>query len=453
MFIRVHLWFLILYKEKMIPRYTTPEMAAIWTPQAKFQNWLRIEVEAARAMEGLGTVPNGTADHIATAMIDVDRIDMIEVETRHDVIAFLTSISEQIGDAGKYLHQGLTSSDIVDTGFSMLLRDSGMQIAGRLRLVLDILKRLAAEHKSTLCIGRSHGIHGEPTTFGLKMAGHYCAFERCLEALNRAIETVSICSLSGAVGTHATCPPVIQDQVAAALNLTPEIISTQIIPRDRHAQFFACLGVIAGAIDNLATEIRHLQRSEVREVEEYFHAGQKGSSAMPHKRNPVLSENLSGLARVIRAAVIPAMENQTLWHERDISHSSVERTILPDAIMACDFALKRLAEVMDGLIIYPDQMMENINALGGLIYSQKVMLALIEEGGLSREDAYKIVQTTAMQVWEEGCRKGKDHFLSLLTANPCVTDKLPAEKLQSLFNPQDYLTHVAERIDHAIKSS
>ncbi len=431
----------------MIPRYITPEMEAIWSPEVKFKNWLSIESYVAEAMEIDKTVPKGTADAIRTAQINIDRIDAIELETRHDVIAFLTSISEQIGDAGKYLHQGLTSSDVVDTGFSMLLRDSGLQIKSRLNNVLCALKKQATAHRDTICIGRSHGIHAEPTTFGLRMASHYMAFKRCAARLGNAIDEVSICALSGPVGTHATCPPYIQSYVADKLRLTTENISTQIIPRDRHAMFFSVLGVIAGCIDNLATEIRHLQKSEVREVEEFFNKGQKGSSAMPHKRNPVLSENLSGLARIIRAGVIPALENMTLWHERDISHSSVERTTLPDSIMACDFALERLASVMDKLVVYPDQMKANIDALGGLIYSQKVLLALIDKG-LSREDAYKIVQDNAMSVWDGGC---KDHFIDVLQKDQRVSDLLSVEDLTALFNPQDYLTHCGELIDNAIK--
>jgi adenylosuccinate lyase len=430
----------------MISRYITPEMNSIWSPEVKFKNWLLIESYVAEAMEADGTIPSGTAKTIQSASINIDRIDAIELETRHDVIAFLTSISEQIGDAGKFLHQGLTSSDVVDTGFSMLLRDSGLQIKSRLNDVLCALKKQATTHRDTLCIGRSHGIHAEPTTFGLKMASHYMAFKRCAARLDNAIDDVSICALSGPVGTHATCPPHIQTYVADKLGLKTEDISTQIIPRDRHAMFFSVLGVIAGCIDNLATEIRHLQKSEVREVEEFFNKGQKGSSAMPHKRNPVLSENLSGLARIIRAGVIPALENMTLWHERDIAHSSVERTTLPDSIMACDFALDRLAKVIDDLIVYPERMKANIDTLSGLIYSQKVMLGLIDKG-LSREDAYKIVQNNAMIVWNGGC---KDHFIDVLQKDSRVMNILTKNNLTDLFNPQDYLTHCGEIIDNAI---
>lgn len=431
----------------MIPRYTTPEMAAIWAPENKFQHWLSIESFVAEAMEAEGTIPKGTAAAIRTATINIDRIDEIEAETRHDVIAFLTSITEQIGDAGKHMHQGLTSSDIVDTGFSMLLRDSGLQIESRLKDLLSALKKQINSHRNTLCIGRSHGIHAEPTTFGFKLAVHYAAFQRCLMRLNHAVEDISICALSGPVGTHATCPPSIQTYVAKKIGLEADIISTQIISRDRHAAFFATTGVIAGCIENLSTEIRHLQRSEVREVEEFFHAGQKGSSAMPHKRNPVLSENLTGLARVIRAGVIPAMENQTLWHERDISHSSVERTTLPDSLMACDFALERMSGVINNLIVYPNRMKDNIDTLGGLIYSQKVLLKLIENG-LTREDAYKIVQENAMKVWDGGC---KDSFLETLKSDTRVSAIIDADTLVGLFNPKDYLDNIGEVIDKVIK--
>jgi adenylosuccinate lyase len=432
----------------MIPRYTSPEMAAIWSPETKFKNWLDIEILACEAMEVENLIPNGVAKSAREAVINIDRIDEIEKETRHDVIAFLTSITEQMGDEGRYLHQGMTSSDVVDTGFSMLLRASGLQIRARLGALLSALKKQAETHKETLCIGRSHGIHAEPTTFGLKMASHYAAFARGLNRLDNAIDDISVCALSGAVGTHATLPPSIQTYVAEKLDLKPEIISTQIIPRDRHATFFAVLGVIAGCIENLATEIRHLQRSEVREVEEFFNKGQKGSSAMPHKRNPVLSENLTGLARVIRGAVTPALENITLWHERDISHSSVERTTLPDACIACDFALERLTDVIDNLIVYPERMKNNIDALSGLIYSQKILLALTQKG-VSRENAYKIIQENAMTVWDSGCTIP---FKDQLLGDDRVTDYLNENDLDNLFNPQDYITHCAQLIDNALYS-
>ena len=433
----------------MIPRYTSPDMAAIWSPTRKFENWLAIEILACEAMEIDGIIPKGTGKAIAdTASININRIDEIELETRHDVIAFLTSITEQVGDAGKYMHQGMTSSDIVDTGFSMLLRDSGLQIRTQITALLDALKKQASTHKQTLCIGRSHGIHAEPTTFGLKMAAHFAAFNRCLSRLDDAINEVSVCAISGAVGTHATLPPSIQTYVADKLGLQAETVSTQIIPRDRHAMFFTTLAVIAGCIENLSTEIRHLQRSEVREVEEFFNKGQKGSSAMPHKRNPVLTENLTGLARVIRAAAVPALENITLWHERDISHSSVERTTLPDACMACDFALNRLASVIDKLMVYPVRMEANVDALGGLIYSQKVLLALTQKG-LTREDAYKIVQDNAMAVWDTGCTT---QFKDQLLSDTRLTAHLSESDLNMLFNPQAYLTHIGDLVDKAIHS-
>ena len=433
----------------MIPRYTTEKMAEIWAPENKFLHWLAIEAAAAKAMEDNGTIPAGTAAAIGTAKIDVARIEAIEAETRHDVIAFLTSVSEQIGEPAKFMHQGMTSSDVVDTGFSLLLRDSGCQIMARLEKVMSALKKQAKAHKHTLCIGRSHGIHAEPTTFGLKMASHYAAFARCHLRLDEAIEEISICAISGPVGTHATCPPDVQAKVADALHLKPETISTQIIPRDRHAMFFCTLSVIAGCIENLATEIRHLQRSEVREAEEFFHGKQKGSSAMPHKRNPVLTENLTGLARVIRGSAVPALENITLWHERDISHSSVERTTLPDAIMACDFALERLQMVVEQLVIYPERMRENMDSLGGLIYSQKVLLALTQ-AGMNREEAYKIVQEISMNVWESGC---KESFLEQLRNDTRINSVIQDDNLVELFNPQGYLTHISELVDRALESS
>lgn len=432
----------------MIPRYTSPQMTAIWSPTQKFQNWLDIEILASEAMEAENIVPVGVANAANKAVINIERIDTIEAETRHDVIAFLTSITEQMGNHGKFLHQGMTSSDVVDTGFSMMLRSGGLQIKSRLSALLSALHKQASAHKNTLCIGRSHGIHAEPTTFGLKIAGHYAAFTRCLSRLDNAIDEISICALSGAVGTHATLPPSIQTYVAEKLNLKAETISTQIIPRDRHAMFFTTLAVIAGCIENLVTEIRHLQRSEVREVEEFFNKGQKGSSAMPHKRNPVLSENLTGLARVIRAAAVPALENITLWHERDISHSSVERTTLPDACIACDFALDRLAGVVGALLVYPERMTENVDALGGLIYSQKVLLSLTQKG-LSREDAYKIVQDNAMAVWDSGCVIS---FYDQLLSDARITEHLNANDLTALFNPQDYLHHCAALVDNALQS-
>lgn len=433
----------------MIPRYTRPEMLAIWSPETKFKHWLEIEILACEAQENLGTIPAGTSKIIRDkAGFDIARIDEIERETRHDVIAFLTAVNETLGEESKYVHQGMTSSDVVDTGFSLLLRDSGRLIREELLSVMDALRKQAETHKDTICIGRSHGIHAEPTTFGLKMASHYAAFARCLKRLDTAIDEISVCALSGAVGTHATLDPAVQDYVADKLGLATETVSTQIIPRDRHAAFFATLGIIAGCVENLATEIRHLQRSEVREVEEFFNKGQKGSSAMPHKRNPVLSENLTGLARIIRAAVTPALEDITLWHERDISHSSVERTILPDACIAADFALNRLADIINNLIVYPERMRDNIDALGGLIYSQKVLLALISKG-LNREDAYRTVQGNAMHVWNN---LGRVSFRDVLLDDQRINEHLTPNDIDKLFRIEPYLEHIHKVIDKALQS-
>lgn len=424
-------------------------MAAIWSPETKFKHWLEIEILACEAREKSGAIPKGTAAAIRNkASFDTARIDAIEKDVRHDVIAFLTAVNETLGDESRYVHQGLTSSDIVDTGFSLLLRDSAFLIKSQLLSLLDALKKQALAHKDTICIGRSHGIHAEPTTFGLKMASHYAAFARCLKRLDTAIDEISVCALSGAVGTFATIDPAVQDYVAGRLELASETVSTQIIPRDRHAAFFTALAVIAGCIENLSVEIRHLQRSEVREVEEFFNKGQKGSSAMPHKRNPVLSENLTGLARVIRAAALPALENIALWHERDISHSSVERTVLADACIAADFALNRMAGVIDTLVVYPDRMKENMNVLGGLIHSQKVLLALTAKG-LSREDAYIIVQDNAMAVWDSGCALS---FFDRLSNDPRIAEHFSRTELQAFFDIGDSLGHIHKVIDKALQS-
>lgn len=419
----------------MIPRYSRPAMTDIWSPARKHQNWLAIERAAAQSMEAQGTIPKGVAkafDNIKR--IDSEAIDRIEAVVKHDVIAFLTHIGEQIGPLSRYVHQGLTSSDILDTSLAMQLRDSADLLLQDIAAVKAALKKRSLEHKDTICIGRSHGIHAEPTSFGLKLAGHWAAFDRAEQRLKAAREEIAICALSGAVGTYSTVTLQTQEHVAKEVGLKEETASTQVIPRDRHAFFFAVCGVLASSIENLAVEIRHLQRSEVREAEEYFDEGQKGSSAMPHKRNPVLSENLTGLARVVRAAVIPALENVALWHERDISHSAVERTLLPDALIALDFALDRLAGIVDRLLVYPQSMEVNLWRTGGLWASQRAMLALTQTG-MSREDAYRAVQQSAMAVWGN---LGKTDLEKELSANQTVTAALKPAEIKDLFDLEHY---------------
>jgi adenylosuccinate lyase len=424
----------------MIPRYTHPEMAAVWDPRTRFRIWFEIEAHAADAMAELGIIPKSAAKTIwekgRDAEFDVSRIDAIEREVKHDVIAFLTYLAEIVGPEARFVHRGMTSSDVLDTCFNLQLMRAADILLFDLDELLSALKRRAFEHKYTLTIGRSHGIHAEPTTFGLKLAFAYAEFSRARERLLAARTEVSTCAVSGAVGTFANVDPRIEEHIAQKLGLVPEPISTQIIPRDRHAMYFAVLAVIAGSIERLATEIRHLQRTEVSEAAEFFSEGQKGSSAMPHKRNPVLSENLTGLARLVRSAIVPALENVALWHERDISHSAVERGIAPDATVHLDFALKRLGSIINKLVVYPDNMRRNLNQLGGLIHSQRVMLALIERG-MSREEAYEAVQRNAMPVW-----RGKGDFLTLLRDDPQVTAKLSVEEIQSLFDPAYHLKHV-----------
>ena len=424
----------------MIPRYTHPEMAAVWDPRTRFRIWFEIEAHAADAMAELGIIPKSAAKTIwekgRDAEFDVSRIDAIEREVKHDVIAFLTYLAEIVGPEARFVHRGMTSSDVLDTCFNLQLMRAADILLFDLDELLSALKRRAFEHKYTLTIGRSHGIHAEPTTFGLKLAFAYAEFSRARERLLAARTEVSTCAVSGAVGTFANVDPRIEEHIAQKLGLVPEPISTQIIPRDRHAMYFAVLAVIAGSMERLATEIRHLQRTEVSEAAEFFSEGQKGSSAMPHKRNPVLSENLTGLARLVRSAIVPALENVALWHERDISHSAVERGIAPDATVHLDFALKRLGSIIDKLVVYPDNMRRNLNQLGGLIHSQRVMLALIERG-MSREEAYEAVQRNAMPVW-----RGKGDFLTLLRDDPQVTAKLSVEEIQSLFDPAYHLKHV-----------
>ena len=424
----------------MIPRYSRPEMTAIWEPESRFQIWLEIETLAAEKMAAIGTVPAGVPAAIRErGAFDIARIDEIEREVKHDVIAFLTSVTEHVGEEARFMHQGMTSSDVLDTCFAVQLTRAADILMADLDAVCAALKKRALEHQDTLTVGRSHGIHAEPTTFGLKLAGHYAAFDRARTRLKIARAEVATCMISGPVGTFATVDPAVEEYVAGKLGLQPEPVSTQVIPRDRHAMFFSVLAVIASSVENLATEIRHLQRSEVREVEEYFSAGQKGSSAMPHKRNPVLTENLTGLARVVRAAVTPALENVTLWHERDISHSAVERVFAPDATIALDFALARLAGIIEKLVVYPDAMRENLERTGGLVFSQKVLLALTQ-AGISREESYALVQKHAMDVWRSN---GKLTLANALAADPAVNAKLDKRSLAALFDYGGYTKHAA----------
>ena len=424
----------------MIPRYSRPEMVAIWSPETKFRIWFEIEAHACDALAALGVIPKSAADTIwekgGKATFDVARIDEIEAVTKHDVIAFLTHLAEIVGPDARFVHQGMTSSDVLDTCFNVqLVRASDLLLADIDKL-LEALKRRAFEHKDTVTIGRSHGIHAEPTTFGVKLALAYAEFERCKQRLIAAREEVATCAISGAVGTFANIDPRVEEHVAEKMGLAVEPVSTQVIPRDRHAMFFATLGVVASSIERLATEIRHLQRTEVLEAEEYFSPGQKGSSAMPHKRNPVLTENLTGLARMVRSYSIPAMENVALWHERDISHSSVERMIGPDATVTLDFALARITSVIDKLLVYPDNMMKNLNKFRGLVHSQRVLLALTQ-AGVSREDSYRLVQRNAMKVWEEG----KD-FLEELLADQEVRAALSEEDIREKFDLGYHTKHV-----------
>jgi len=424
----------------VIPRYTRPEMAAIWDPQTRFRIWFEIEAHAADAMAELGLIPKSAAKTIwakgKDATFDIARIDAIEREVKHDVIAFLTHLAEIVGSEARFVHQGLTSSDVLDTCLNVqLVRAADLLIADIDRL-LDALKRRAFEHKLTPTIGRSHAIHAEPTTFGLKLAGAFAEFARARERLTAARKEVGTAAISGAVGTFAQVDPRIEAHVAKSMGLTVEPVSTQVIPRDRHAMYFATLGVVASSMERLATEIRHLQRTEVLEAEEFFSEGQKGSSAMPHKRNPVASENITGLARVVRGYVTPALENVALWHERDISHSSVERMIGPDATVTLDFALDRLAGLIDKLVVYPDNMRRNLDRLGGLIHSQRVLIALTQKG-VAREDAYRLVQRNAMKVWADG-----GDFLSLLKADPDVRAKLSDPEIEANFDLGYHLKHV-----------
>lgn len=432
----------------MIPRYSRPNMTAIWNTENKFKIWLEIETLACEKMADLGTIPQSVPKTMREkGGFDIPRIEEIEQDVKHDVIAFLTNLGEYVGEDSRYIHQGMTSSDLIDTGFAVQLSQASDILLADLDLLLNALKKRIEEHRHTICMGRSHGIHAEPTTFGLKLAGHYCAFKRAKERLENAKKDISVCALSGAVGTYATLDPRIESYVADKMGLTCEEVSTQIIPRDRHAMFFATLGVIASSIENFVTEIRHLQRSEVLEVQEYFSKGQKGSSAMPHKKNPILSENLTGLARIVRSAVTPAMENVTLWHERDISHSSVERMIAPDTTVTLDFALHRLTGLIEKLLIYPDTMKANLEKMGGVIFSQRALLALIQKG-LSREEAYTIVQRNAMKVWD--CQ-AKTSFKDFLATDSEVTNVISQDDFNDLFNYRDYTYRIDHIIDRALK--
>ncbi|WP_022682930.1 adenylosuccinate lyase [Sphingobium bisphenolivorans] len=419
----------------MVPRYARPQMTALWEPEARFRIWFEIEAHATEKLGELGVVPESAAkalwDWWATnPAIDVPAIDAIEAVTKHDVIAFLTWVAEQVGDEARFMHQGMTSSDVLDTCLAVQLSRAADLLIEDLDKLLEVIKRRAFEHKLTPTIGRSHGIHAEPVTFGLKMAEAYAEFSRCRARLVAAREEVATCAISGAVGTFANIDPRVEEHVAQKLGLAIESVSTQVIPRDRHAMFFATLGVIASSIERLAVEVRHLQRTEVLEAEEYFSPGQKGSSAMPHKRNPVLTENLTGLARMVRSYALPAMENVALWHERDISHSSVERYIGPDATITLDFALGRLTGVIDKLLVYPERMMKNLDKMGGLVHSQRVLLALTQ-AGVSREDSYRYVQRNAMKVWESD---GQLSLMELLKADPDVSAALTAEQIEEKFN-------------------
>jgi adenylosuccinate lyase len=424
----------------MIPRYARPQAADIWSPQTRYKIWFEIEAHAAQAMADLGTIPRDAAAAIwekgGSAIFDADRIDEIERTTKHDVIAFLTHVAEIVGEEARFLHQGMTSSDVLDTCLAVQLAKSADLLIEDIDLLLAALKRRAMEHKFTPTLGRSHGIHAEPTTFGLKLAGHYAEFARGRDRLVAARAEIATCAISGAVGTFANVDPRVEAYVAEKMGLTVEPVSSQVIPRDRHAAFFCALAVVASSLERLAVEIRHLQRTEVLEAEEPFDPGQKGSSAMPHKRNPVLTENITGLARLIRSAAMPALEDVALWHERDISHSSVERGIAPDATVHLDFALRRMAGVMERLMIYPENMAKNLERLGGLVHSQRVLLGLTQKG-MAREDAYAAVQRSSMKVW-----RGEGRFLDFLNADPEVSARLSPTDLAALFDLDYHVKHV-----------
>ncbi len=435
----------------MIERYSREKMVKIWSQEEKFNIWFQIEAHACDAQAELGIIPKESAKIIwEKGKFDIDKIEEIEKKTKHDVIAFLTNLAEYIGEDARFIHQGMTSSDILDTTLSIQLQKASDVLLEDIEILLNSLKRRAIDHKNTITIGRSHGIHAEPITFGVKLAGYYAEFLRNKKRLIDARKEISTCAISGAVGTFAHIDPYVESYVSNKLNLVPEEISTQIIPRDRHAMFFSTLAIIASSIERLATEIRHLQRTEVREVEEYFSKGQKGSSAMPHKRNPVLTENLTGLARLVRSSVIPALENVTLWHERDISHSSVERMIAPDATITLDFALARLNNVIENLIVYPETMLSNLEKLGGLVHSQQVLLALTQKGA-SRESAYEMVQSNAMKVWETPEHSRKNVYKNLLKNDANVMKYLNETEIEELFNINQHLANVDHIFDRVFK--
>ena len=427
----------------MIPRYTRPEMGAIWTDQKKYETWLAIEIHACEAWEEKGVIPKEALDIIKEkATFDIARIEKIEEEVRHDVIAFLTAVGETVGPESRFIHLGLTSSDVVDTSLSYLLKEAGALLLDGMDGLKEALKKKAHEHKNTVCIGRSHGIHGEPTTFGLKMARFYDEMKRNRKRLEQGIKSVAVGKLSGAVGTYATIDPEVEEYVCKKLGLAPSPISTQVLPRDRHAEFMSAMAVTAASIENIAVELRHLQRTEVLEAEEKFHKGQKGSSAMPHKKNPITAENLTGLARVIKGNLFSALDNVALWHERDISHSSVERVIMPDSTILLDTMIARTTRLIDGLVVYPENMKKNIDLTCGLIFSQKVLLDLIA-AGVTREAAYKTVQNAAMRCWKE-----KTDFIDHLWAEPVVKEKLSRAELEQSFD----LTYYLKRVDHIFEN-
>ena len=418
----------------MIPRYSRKKMTDIWEEKNRFEIWVKIEIAALEAMEKINIIPDGTASMVEKkSSFDIDRINEIEKEIKHDVLAFLTNLSENVGPESRFIHQGMTSSDVIDTCLNIQLKQAGNILLSGLNELINVLKKKAIEHKNTICMGRSHGIHAEPTTFGLKMLQAFEEFSRNRNRLENAIDEISTCAISGSVGTFANIDPYVEEYVAKKLDLSIEPISTQVIPRDRHAAFFSVLAIIASSIERLSTEIRHLQRSEVMEVAEYFSKNQKGSSSMPHKRNPILTENLTGLARIVRSSIVPALENISLWHERDISHSSVERMIAPDTTVTLDFAINRLINVVDELVVYPDQMLRNLNQFGGLVFSQRLLLVLTQKE-VSREDSYKVVQKNAMLAWESFGSENPLIFEELIRKDEFITSTLSDKEIEDIFD-------------------